>query len=176
MTRTADTGASNKDRYTFCNAQGADILVSVHTNSSTNPDLDGSMALYFHKDDRALAQVIYEVMFPGLHDSAPDPDNFTGFGLDRFASGVLLKSDMPATMLEPVLMSNPGEAELLVTPLTLDKGTLMNPDCADCRRAQIAGVIYDGILEYFAQGGDGGEDPGGGGGRKCTDPPCGKGK
>ena len=48
-----------------------------------------------------------------LRATAPDPATFTGFGLDRFASGVLLKSDMPAAMMEPLLMSNPAEAALL---------------------------------------------------------------
>ena len=37
MTRTDDTYHNNDDRYTFCNAQGATILVSLHTNSVTSP-------------------------------------------------------------------------------------------------------------------------------------------
>lgn len=109
MTRTDDSSRSNNDRYTFCNGQKATILVSVHTNSSTNSTVDGSLALYFHKDDKVLAQAIYDVMYPYLRDSAPDPKNFTDFGLDRYASGVLLKSDMPAAMMEPLFMSNPPE-------------------------------------------------------------------
>jgi len=150
MTRTDDSSKSNNDRYTFCNNEQATILVSVHTNSTSDPTVDGSLALYFHKDDKILAQAIYDVIYPYLRDTAPDPSNFTDFGLDRFASGVLLKSDMPAAMMEPLFMSNPPEAELLVTPIYLDNGVTLNPDCVDCRRAQIAQAIHDGILAYFA--------------------------
>jgi len=152
ITRTDDSSKSNNDRYTFCNNEQATILVSVHTNSTSDPTMDGSLALYFHNDDKVLAQAIYDVMYPYLRDTAPDPNNFTNFGLDRYASGVLLKSDMPAAMMEPLFMSNPPEAELLVTPIYTDTGVTLNPDCENlgCRRAQIAQAIHDGILAYFA--------------------------
>ncbi|MCK4470802.1 MAG: N-acetylmuramoyl-L-alanine amidase, partial [Anaerolineae bacterium] len=150
MTRTDDSSKSNNDRYTFCNEQQATILVSVHTNSVSNPDVDGSLALYFHRDDKVLAQAIYDVMYPYLRDRAPDPNNFTGFGLDRYASGVLLKSDMPAAMMEPLFMSHPAEANLLDTPIYLDHGVTPNSECDDCRRAQIAQALHDGIIGYFA--------------------------
>ncbi|MBE0685538.1 MAG: N-acetylmuramoyl-L-alanine amidase, partial [Anaerolineaceae bacterium] len=99
MTRTDDTYKDNNDRYTFCNNALATILISIHTNSVVDPTWDGSMALYFHPDDDdlVLAQTIYAEMYPLLKESAPDPDLFLPFGLDWFASGVLLKSDMPAT-------------------------------------------------------------------------------
>lgn len=176
MTRMDDSDKSNNDRYTFCNNEGATVLVSVHTNSTSDLTTDGSLALYFHKDDKALAQAIYDEMYTYLSATAPDPDNFTGFGLDRFASGVLLKSDMPAAMMEPLFMSNPLETGLLVTPIFLNNGVTLNTACDkfDCRRGQIAQAIHDGILNYFGQGAGGGG--GGGGGRPCDSPPCGKGK
>jgi len=160
MTRTDDSNKSNNDRYTFCNEQKATILVSVHTNSTTDPAMDGSLALYFHNDDKVLAQAIYDVMYPYLRDRAPDPNNFTDFGLDRYASGVLLKSDMPAAMMEPLFMSHPVEADWLTDTIHLVDGDGVvvlddagnptpNPECSDCRRAQIAQAIHDGILSYF---------------------------
>ena len=178
MTRSDDSSKSNSDRYTFCNDEVATILVSVHTNSVTDSSWDGSLGLYAPMDDPALAQAIYDVMYPYLREGAPDPDNFTGFGLDRFASGVLFKSDMPAAMMEPLFMSNPAEADWLRVTIHLvdDEGVVVlddagnptpNLDCIDCRRAQIAQAIHDGIISYFAQGG---------GGRPCDNPPCGKGK
>ncbi|TDI87125.1 MAG: N-acetylmuramoyl-L-alanine amidase [Chloroflexi bacterium] len=185
MTRTDDSDKSNNDRYTFCNNESATVLVSVHTNSTTNSSTDGSLALYFHKDDKALAQAIYDEMYPVLSATAPEPRNFTDFGLDRFASGVLLKSDMPAAMMEPLFMSNSDEAALLTITMhvvngegvvVLDNGGNPTPNdgCVDCRRAQIAQAIHDGILNYFAQVGDGGDE--GGGGPPCGSPPCRKGK
>jgi N-acetylmuramoyl-L-alanine amidase len=152
MTRTGDSYKSNNDRYTFCNAARATILVSIHTNSTTKPAMDGSLALYFHKDDKALARAIYDVMWPYLRKTAPDPTNFTGFGLTNYASGVLLKSDMPAAMMEPLFMSNPAEAGLLVKRIYSDNGVKLSGQCSDnsCRRGQIAQAIYEGILKYFA--------------------------
>jgi N-acetylmuramoyl-L-alanine amidase len=155
MTRTDDSYKSNGDRYDFCDAQAATILVSVHTNSVTDLTMDGSMALYFHADDKLLAQAIYDVMYPALRDSAPDPGAFTGFGLSKYASGVLLKSDMPAAMMEPLFMSNPAEASLLVSRVYVDQGQTPDPGCADlaCRRGQIARSIYEGIVSYLGSGG-----------------------
>ena len=151
MTRTDDASKSNNDRYTFCNNEQATILVSVHTNSTSDPTMDGSLALYFHNDDEELAQAIYEVMYPYLRKTAPDPNNFTDFGLDRFASGVLLKSDMPAAMMEPLFMSNPPEAEILVQPIYDPSTGSFSEGCVDfaCRRGQIAQALYQGVLNYF---------------------------
>jgi len=94
-------------------------------------------------------------MYPFLKNTAPDPESFFSFGLDWFAAGVLLRSDMPAAMMEPLFMSNPAEASLLVTPIYLDYGATLNPACDDCRRAQIAQAIHDGIVAYFASPGPG---------------------
>ena len=154
MTREEDSYLENADRYTFCNELQATILVSVHTNSVTDPTWDGSMALYFRpdQDDQVLAQSLYDVLYPYLIENAPDPENFNSFGLDWFASGVLLKSDMPAAMMEPLFMSNPGEAQLLVQQIYSDPGK-GKPEggCQDlnCRRGQIARAIHLGILCYF---------------------------
>jgi len=151
MTRTDDSSKSNNDRYTFCNAARATILVSIHTNSTTKPAMDGSLALYFHKDDKALARAIYTVMYLQLKAGAPGT-SFTDFGLTNYASGVLLKSDMPAAMMEPLFMSNPAEAGLLVKRIYSDNGVKLSGQCSDnsCRRGQIAQAIYEGILKYFA--------------------------
>jgi len=147
LTRTDDSYKDNEDRYTFCNNEQATILVSIHTNSVVDPTWDGSMALYFHPDDddRVLAQTIYDVMYPRLKASAPDLDNFRSFGLDWFASGVLMRSDMPAALMEPLFMSNPAEADLLVQPIYDDRGVIN----LNCRRGEIALSIYQGVLSYF---------------------------
>ena len=149
MTREGDDYLTNSDRYTFCNGTWADILVSVHTNSVTTPDVDGSLGLYMKEVDVPLARVIQQVMYSSLSINAPDGTIFTDFGLTRFASGVLLKSDMPATIAEPLFMSNPGEAELLTTRIYRDNGVNANPRCRDCRRAEIAAAIHQGVLDYF---------------------------
>ncbi|MFN2189065.1 MAG: N-acetylmuramoyl-L-alanine amidase [Candidatus Promineifilaceae bacterium] len=151
MTRTGDEYLTNSDRYNYCNNQEAAILISVHTNSVTDPSWDGSMALYGPRESPELAQTIYDVMYPFLGGSAPGGvTEFIDFGVDKFASGVLFKSTMPAAMMEPVLMSHPAEAELLVTPIYSDE-TFNSAECSDfsCRRGQIAQAIFLGTRSYF---------------------------
>ncbi len=146
MTRTDDSYLDNSDRYTFCNEEQATILVSVHTNSIDNDYWDGSMGLYVHEDDKALAAAIHEVMYPMLREALPDdyPYDFADWGLVRFNSGVLLKSDMPAAMMEPLFMSNAYEAPLL-------DDSILEWTCPDlnCRRGEIAKALHQGILHYF---------------------------
>lgn len=153
LTRTDDSYYDNSDRYTFCNALSATLIVSVHTNSVTDPTWDGIMTLYKKDVDLPLAETLHAVMRPLLRDTAPDPAVFRDFGLDHFASGVLLKSDMPAAMIEPLLMSNPAEAALLVQPLMANgPAGQVDPLCAEyqCRRGQIASAVHAGLLEYIA--------------------------
>ena len=147
MTRTDETYLENSDRYTFCNAEQATILVSVHTNSIADDRHDGSMGLYVHEDDKALAKAIHETMYPMLRDALPRRAigrTLYDFGLVRFNSGVMLKSDMPAAMMEPLFMSNAYEADLLVHGIE-------GGNCPDlsCRRGQIAQALHQGILHYF---------------------------
>ena len=144
LTREGDEYKTNADRYTFCNDEQATILVSIHTNSVTDPSWDGSMALYAPSADSSLAEAMYPAMYRYLRDTAPAEVDFQEFGLDHFASGVLFKCDMPAAMMEPVFMSNPYEAEALVT-------TIGDLSCGEvsCRRGQIAHAIYLGILDFF---------------------------
>jgi N-acetylmuramoyl-L-alanine amidase len=159
MTRTGDEYLTNSDRYTFCNAEEATILISVHTNSVVNPEWDGSMTLYAPSRDPDLAQAIHERLYPYLRDTAPEGvEEFRDFGLDHFASGVLFKCDMPAAMMEPLFMSHPAEAALLVQPIF--EGSPADgpgPNCASftCRRGQIARAILEGVLNYY----DGGVPP-----------------
>jgi len=164
MTREGDETKSTRQRYELCNSVGADILVSVHTNSVSDPDPDGSLSLYFQDDDKVLAGAVHEVMYPALADGVPH--TFTNFGLKKDALGVLLKSKMPSVMVEPVFMSHPWEADLLVTPIYLDNGVTLNSDCVDCRRVQIAQSIIDGVDIYFLNyAGQEPEGPGGGNGK-----------
>jgi len=135
---------SIRQHYQFCNATGADILVSVHTNSVSDQTIDGTLAIYFHQDDEVLATALHGAMYARL--SSVDWE-FTDFGVRRDALGVVLKSDMPAAVAEPVFMSHPGEADLLTVSIHLvdDDGVVVldeqgnptpNPECNNCRPAQ----------------------------------------
>lgn len=126
MTRTEDVPLSNADRYNFCNDQRAAILVSIHHNGSGSPDTDFTSALYMKKSDVALAQLIADKVSTGLSL----PNN----GISRFASGVLLKAKMPATISEGFFLTSSNEYSLIKNNNRLD---------------QEATALFDGITSYF---------------------------
>lgn len=173
MTREGGETLSTRQRYEFCNATDADILVSVHTNSVSDQTIDGTLAIYFHSDDKVLATALHDAMYASLSNVAWE---FTDFGVRRDDLGVVLKSDMPAAVAEPVFMSHPGEADLLTVSIHLvdDDGVVLlneqgdptpNPECNNCWRAQIGQSLYDGIVSYFETAADQPEGPGNGNGR-----------
>jgi N-acetylmuramoyl-L-alanine amidase len=151
LTRIDDSYKTNSDRYTFCNDEQATILVSVHTNSVTDPTWDGSMALYAPSRDPDLARAIHDEMYPFLRDTAPDQGAFRDFGIGNFASGVLFKCNMPAAMMEPLFMSHPAEAALLVESIYDPITGELSSGCEElsCRRGEIAQAIYLGIHNYY---------------------------
>jgi N-acetylmuramoyl-L-alanine amidase len=133
MTRTTDKTLSNRDRYTYANTTGADVLVSVHMNGSTNTSADYTTTLFGKwRKDKKLANTIFDSL------STLPAAGGTGKIATRtpysFASGVLLKSNMPATIAETVFITNEREAQLL------SDGT---------RQQQIAEALKVGIEGYL---------------------------
>lgn len=112
-TRIDDSTLSNADRYNYCNAQRAAILVSIHHNGSSNTTTDYSLGLYMKKEDKELAQTVVTTVSSqlGIHDN----------GITRFASGVLIKANMPATISEGFFLTNSNEYTLITTSDRLDK-------------------------------------------------------
>ncbi len=155
MTRTGDQGLTETQRAAFCNQARAHILVSVHTNSFTDPGSNGILTFYGKRsaaEDVRLAQALHTAMAPVLRANAPVPAGFIDFGVRRYGASVLRRSAMPAALLEPAFMSNPAEAALLATPITTAPGSgVFTAGCpaGSCRRGQIAQAAYQGILAYF---------------------------
>src|SRR5215216_6614852 len=137
MTRTLNSQTlSNNDRYTYANTTGANVLVSIHMNGSTNPSTDYTTTLFGKwRKDKELAHTVF-----GSHSTLPAA-NGTGLIATRtpysFASGVLLKSNMPATIAETVFITNDREGQLL------SNGT-------GTRQQQIAQALRVGIEHYLA--------------------------
>lgn len=157
MARTGDEDLTNSERYFFCNRTRATILISVHTNSFADPEPNGTLVFYGKRsaaEDMSLAQALHDELYPVLKRTAADPGNFTNYGVRRYGATVIRRSTMPASLVEPVFMSNPAEAQLLVTPIYTAPGSdVFRPGCVDfsCRRGQIAQAIYRGVLNYFAE-------------------------
>jgi N-acetylmuramoyl-L-alanine amidase len=136
MTRTSNSQTlSNNDRYTYANTTGARILISIHMNGSTSASTDYTTTLFGKwRKDKELANTVF-----GSLSTLPAA-NGTGTIATRkpysFASGVLLKSDMPATIAETVFITSDREGQLL------SNGT-------GTRQQQIAQALRVGIEDYL---------------------------
>ncbi len=128
-TRTTDVSLTNTQRAGSCNSTGAAILVSVHHNGSSDPAADYSTALYQKRVDRALARAVVDAVSARL--------GTTNRGIMQFASGVLIKSDMPATISEGYFLTNN------------DQLAKLNDTERDYRKEE-AEAIAQGITNYFA--------------------------
>jgi N-acetylmuramoyl-L-alanine amidase len=136
MTRTSNSQTlSNNDRYTYANTTGANVLVSVHMNGSTNALTDYTTTLFGKwRKDKELANTVFASL------STLPAANGTGTIATRtpysFASGVLLKSTMPATIAETVFITSDREGQLL-------------SDGTGIRQQQIAQALRVGIEDYL---------------------------
>jgi N-acetylmuramoyl-L-alanine amidase len=139
MTRTADIFLGLDQRAYICNAAGADIAVSVHLNGDDNPARNGALSLFAKVIDRRLAERLATALQIGLGRNPPGVP-FFAFGARQFDGALLLRTTMPAVIVEPVFLTNPGEAEALLAP-TAQAGS---------RRNQIVLETYRGIRMYFA--------------------------
>ena len=127
-TRTGDISLGNSARAKYCNSVGATILVSVHHNGASNPETDYTTALYQKRIDRDLARAVTGSVSVAL--------GIPNKGITQFASGVLIKSDMPATISEGYFLTSATEQSRLNDP---------NRDY----RQEEAQAIYQGIVTYF---------------------------
>ena len=128
MTRESDIYLSNRERYTYANGTDGEILVSIHFNGSTDHSLNYTQGLYAKwKKDINLASTIHNQLYSSLE--------IDDGGLLQFASGVILKAEIPATIQEVAFISNTEECDRL-------KGD-------GSRQEQIAQSLYNGINEWF---------------------------
>jgi N-acetylmuramoyl-L-alanine amidase len=154
MTREGDQNLTNTQRAQFANEKKADLLVSIHMNGSKDPKVDYTTTLFGKwQKDKAFAYAIFgdNVNPPGygLRTLRAAPEGTQGYIATRapysYASGVLLKSNMPATIAETVFMTNTGEANWLA------KSWNHNPveyDPYNGRQQQIAEALKAGVMAY----------------------------
>lgn len=129
MTRIDDYYMSNRDRYTIANGTDGEILVSIHFNGSTDHSINYTQGLYAKwKKDINLASTIHNQLYPSL--------GILDGGLLQFASGVILKAEMSATIQEVAFISNTEECKKL-------------SDGTEIRQNQIAQSLFNGIEKWF---------------------------
>jgi len=138
MTREADTDVfapndSARDelqaRCDFANAAGASLFISIHVNSFTSSDLNGTTTYYYKAQDRALADAVHRRLIAAELGTADD-------GVRKANFYVIRHTAMPAILIETAFMSNPEDAALLRSPAFLQK---------------IASAVADGVGDYAAR-------------------------
>ncbi len=100
MTRTDDSYPTLQDRYNLANSIQADIFVSVHANSHTSPNTNGTETYYTREDSKAFAMLMHSVFAPatGLKDN--------GYRKHSVNLAVTTKTTMPAILLEVGYLSS----------------------------------------------------------------------
>ena len=154
MTRTADQSLTNTQRANKANSFKANfpgdyVLVSIHMNGSTSETVDYTTTLFGKwRKDKELA---YAVFGDNVNPPKINPPTYglrtlsavsgTGSISTRtpysFASGVLLKSNMPATIAETVFITNEEEGRRL-------------SEVTEARQQEIAEALRSGIEHYLA--------------------------
>ena len=123
-------GNSNSEslrmRVSDANAWGADYFISIHANTSSNPDISGSEAFSYSEPSAAFS--LGEDILVGLAAAT----GLRNRGMKtRTNLYVLRRTAMPAVLVELGFMTNRGDLDLMVS----------RPDL-------FAEGIYDGIVAY----------------------------
>lgn len=129
LTRDDDTFVELNDRAAIANDADADLFVSIHADAHPSAEIDG-FTLYIApgappKTTR-LAECIADAM-------APDVGMFRGIR-DNRTFRVLMRTRMPAVLVELGYLTHPAEAARLSTP---------------AYRRRLAGVIAEGIVAFL---------------------------
>ena len=113
MTREGDRSASNKTRVEVANESGADVFVSIHANSYSDSDSNGTETFYCSQNSnsdasRYLAQQLQRELIAELE--------LRDRGVKTRSFYVLKETEMPSALVELAFLSNEEEEELLKKP------------------------------------------------------------
>ncbi len=118
--------ADLRNRAQMANNWGADYFISIHTNSSTNPNAQGVEAYVYRLGGTS------ERLAQSIVDSVSDTLGSVNRGVMQANFAVLRRTNMPAVLVELGYLTNATEALNLNSPAW--------------QRA-VAGAIFDGIVE-----------------------------
>ncbi len=117
-TRESDTGLTLEDRASVASISGAELLVSIHANASTDRSMAGTMTFYHApwgtdqekqiSDRKMLAGFIQDELFNRLQRENK--------GIRDANFSVLRNCPVPAALVEIAFISNPEEEKLLADP------------------------------------------------------------
>ncbi len=124
-TRETDKYVSLGDRVAFANSQNADLFMSIHYNSSTSKDANGTETYIYYNSDPTFGQIVHKhlIAATGLKDR----------GLKRHEFYVIKNTKMPAALVEIAFVSNPTEENLANTTAFKEK---------------VSRALADALIEY----------------------------
>ncbi len=137
-TRTTDVALPLKGRSEFANSLNAELFVSIHVNSFTTPDANGSLTLYSSKkdeiySDKIPSKTVAEEIQKRLYKAFGTKDSGTRSEDDL---SVLRNTTMPAVLIETAFLSNSFDREILSD---------------DDKRTAAAKAIAEAIIEILQQ-------------------------
>src|SRR5680860_402437 len=109
MRRTNDSGMSMDDIIATANASGANLLISIHSNSSLNPAIQG-IETYWSASNTAGGSSQFAT---SIHNAVVSASGRPGRVLRSAEFKVIKYTTMPAALVECAFLSNPEEAALL---------------------------------------------------------------
>lgn len=126
MTRTTDTTFDNKDRVLYMQQNDPDFLISLHLNSSNNPQVNGVSTYYKHIGFRPLTQQILNRMLELKLNEFGNVGNFN-FVLNA-------PTDFPNSLVEIAFMSNEDDEKKVMR---------------SSFQQDVANKIYLGIVDWL---------------------------
>ena len=141
MTRSTDKPVSRKGdkasaieelqaRCDVANKAKAEIFISIHADSFTNPAARGSTGYYYSKTEGTKAKRLADAVRRGICEQLKTPSR----GTQPCNFYVVRHTDMAATLIELAFISNVDEEKLLDSEEGIEKA---------------AQGIFDGIEDYF---------------------------
>lgn len=115
LTRSDDTFIELEDRAAFANDLGADLFISLHGNTYSNPNvpISGVETYYYDSASEAFAHV--------MHEHVLKASEFPDRGVRQAAYKVLRLTDMPAVLLELGYLSTRADERVMLTPEYQDR-------------------------------------------------------
>ena len=108
MTRDADIDLSMYDRVKELRADRPDLLISIHANSTDNPDENGNSTYYRYIGYKSLSLDIFQkILELGLNDYG---------NVGRFNFALNGPTDYPNALVETAFLSNPSDEAHLLDP------------------------------------------------------------
>jgi N-acetylmuramoyl-L-alanine amidase len=141
MTRTSDKQVSSKGdkasaieelqaRCDVANRYKAEIFISIHADSFTNPNARGSTGYYYSKTEGTKSKRLADAIRRGVCEQLKTPSR----GTQPCNFYVVHHTDMAATLIELAFISNVEEEKLLDSDEGVEKA---------------AQGIFDGIEDFF---------------------------